>query len=42
VIKKAFIDLLNEPLWIRLLIAFIGLIVIPVLVTITSMILSYT
>jgi len=41
-IKKAFIDLLNEPLWIRLMIAFVGLIVIPFLGTITAMILSYT
>lgn len=39
-IKNAFMDLLNEPLWIRLLIAFVGLVVIPVLGTITSVILN--
>jgi len=42
VIKQSVIDFLNEPLWFRILIAFICLVVIPVLGTITSMILNYT
>ena len=42
VIKQSVIDFLNEPLWFRILIAFTGLVVIPVLGTITSMILNYT
>ena len=42
VIKQSMSDLLNEPLWFRILIAFTGLVVIPVLGTITAMILNYT
>ena len=42
VIKQSMSNLLNEPLWFRILIAFIGLVVIPVLGTITAMILNYT
>lgn len=40
IIKRGFIDLLNEPLWFRILIAFTGLVVIPFLMTVTSVILN--
>jgi len=39
-VKQGFIDLLNEPLWFRIMIAITGLFIIPFLGMITAIILK--